>query len=56
MLFSGVNRVPDLQEQRPDDMLWFMSATRDRVTISAYKDDGVKNRVGAWVKTIPALP
>jgi len=38
-----------------DGTLWFMSVARDRVTISAYKDDAVKKRVGEWAKTVPAL-
>jgi len=44
-----------LQCHDPDGTLWFMSIARDRVTISAYKDDEVKKRVGEWAKTVPAL-
>jgi hypothetical protein len=44
-----------LQCHDPDDTLWFLSVARDRVTISAYKDDEVKKRVGAWAKTVPTL-
>jgi len=44
-----------LQCHDPDGTLWFLSIARDRVTISAYKNDKVKERVGAWAKTVPAL-
>ncbi|HNX18139.1 MAG TPA: hypothetical protein PKM50_07410 [Methanoregula sp.] len=39
----------------PDGTLWFMSVARDRVTISSYTDEAVKNRVSTWAKTVPAL-
>ena len=42
-----------LQCHDPDGTLWFMSIARDRVAISAYKDDAVKKRVGEWAKTVP---
>jgi hypothetical protein len=44
-----------LQCHDPDGTFWFLSIARDRVTISAYTNDEVKNRVGAWAKTVPAL-
>lgn len=44
-----------LQCHDPDGSCWFLSVARDRVTLSAYKDDAVKKRVNEWAKMVPAL-
>jgi len=44
-----------LQCHNPDGTLWLLSIARDRVTISGYRDDGVKARVEAWAREQPAL-
>jgi len=39
----------------PDGELYFLSITRDRLTLSSYMDDGIRERVDAWADTVPGF-
>jgi hypothetical protein len=39
----------------PDGELFFISISRDRVTLSSYEDDAILSRVEKWTKGIPVL-
>jgi hypothetical protein len=39
----------------PKSGLYFLSITRDRVTLSSYNDDGIQKRVGKWANGVPGL-
>jgi hypothetical protein len=39
----------------PDCGLFFVSISRERLTLSSYEDDAVRNRVGRWADGVPAL-
>jgi hypothetical protein len=39
----------------PDGELYFLSIARDRVTLSSYTDDGIRDRVETWAKGVPEL-
>jgi hypothetical protein len=39
----------------PDGELFFITISRDRVTLSSYEDDTILARVGIWTKGVPAL-
>jgi len=39
----------------PDGAVFFLSIARDRVTISSYTDDAIRNRVETWADSVPAL-
>ena len=39
----------------PDKGLFFVSLSRDRVTVASYTDDAILNRVETWADTVPAL-
>jgi hypothetical protein len=57
-----VRRVPDadlfsvtLKCHDPERGFYFISIARDRVTVSSYNDDAIRQRVEAWSAGIPAL-
>lgn len=35
--------------------LYFISITRDRLTLASYTDDGIRERVEAWAGTVPGF-
>jgi hypothetical protein len=39
----------------PNDELYFLSFSRDRVTLSSYSDEGIRKRVEKWADGVPAL-
>ena len=39
----------------PDGELYFLSITRDRLTLSSYMDDGIRERVDTWADTVPGF-
>ena len=39
----------------PNGEMYFLSIARDRVTLSSYSDDGIRSRVEAWARSVPAL-
>jgi hypothetical protein len=39
----------------PNGELYYLSFTRDRVTLSSYTDDAILSRIETWADTIPAL-
>ena len=49
-LFSVILKCHD-----PNGELFFLSITRDRVTVSSYMDDGILKRVEKWSEQVPAL-
>jgi hypothetical protein len=49
-LFSGTLKCHD-----PDGELYFLSLTRNRVTLSSYSDEGIRKRVEKWSDGVPAL-
>jgi hypothetical protein len=44
-----------LKCQDPGGELYYLSIARDRVTISSYSDNAIRNRVGQWTDSVPAL-
>lgn len=38
-----------------DNGMYFISMTRDRVTLSSYRDDAIRERAGRWMNGVPAL-
>lgn len=57
-----VRHIPDadlfsvlLKCHDPDDGMYFLSMARDRVTLSSYSDDAIRERVGKWADSVPAL-
>jgi hypothetical protein len=49
-LFSVILKCHDR-----DGELYFLSISRDRVTVSSYTDDGIRMRVEQWSEGVPAL-
>jgi hypothetical protein len=39
----------------PEGGLFFVSISRDRLTVSSYTDDAIRKRVEAWADSVPAL-
>ena len=39
----------------PEGELYFLSIARDRLTLSSYNDDRIRERVGRWMNRVPAL-
>ena len=39
----------------PKAGLYFLSLARDRVTLSSYNDEGIRERVGKWADGVPAM-
>jgi len=39
----------------PEKGLFFVSISRDRMTVASYTDDAILNRVETWAETVPAL-
>jgi len=57
-----VRHIPDadlfsvlLKCHDPDDGMYFLSMARDRVTLSSYSDDAIRERVEKWADSVPAL-
>jgi hypothetical protein len=57
-----VRHIPDadlfsvlLKCHDPDGGMYFLSIARDRVTLSSYCDDAIRDRVGRWAEGVPAL-
>jgi len=57
-----VRHIPDkdlfsvlLKCHDPDDGIYFISMARDRVTLSSYSDDAIRDRAGRWMNGVPAL-
>jgi hypothetical protein len=49
-LFSVILKCND-----PKDGLYFLSIARDRVTLSSYNDDTIRERVEKWADGVPGL-
>lgn len=49
-LFSVLMKCHD-----PDGELYFLSLARDRITLSSYKDDSIRERIEKWTDSVPAL-
>jgi hypothetical protein len=49
-LFSVLLKCHDM-----DGELYFVSIARDRVTLSSYSDDSIRERVGKWADEVPGL-
>ena len=39
----------------PNDELYFLSIARNRVTLSSYSDEGIRERVEEWADSVPAI-
>jgi hypothetical protein len=39
----------------PKAGLYFLSIARDRVTLSSYSDDAIRERVGKWADGVPGM-
>lgn len=39
----------------PGGELYFLSLARDRMTLSSYTDDRIREQVGTWIDTVPVL-
>jgi len=49
-LFSVILNCHD-----PGGEIYFLALARDRVTVASYEDDAIKDKVGAWVDSVPEL-
>jgi hypothetical protein len=49
-LFSVILKCHD-----PDGELYFLSIARNRVTVSSYTDDEIRQRVERWADGVPAI-
>ena len=49
-LFSVILKCHD-----PDGELYFLSLSRDRVTVASYIDDAIRTRVERWSDSVPSL-
>jgi hypothetical protein len=59
---GNIRRVPDadlfsviLKCHAQDGELYFLSLSRDRVTVSSYTDDEIRRQVERWSDEVPAL-
>jgi len=49
-LFSVILNCHD-----PGGEVYFLALARDRITVASYEDDTIKDKVGAWVDSVPGL-
>jgi len=47
--------LPDMQMRTPASLPSSLRIARDRVTLSSYSDDGIRERVEKWADGVPAL-